>query len=167
VCAFAGLGEPATKNLIEKTAKRSHFHCIATLASTVPNTPTSDEVLWRNDPSIRMENIMRRRVMMILASAVLAGSLLATGAQAQGGGDFGRGMGGFGGGHVGGLGVGHVGGLGGDYVDCFGAGRMAHVDQGHLGVEGVISSAAAFTTTASVAHTIRRTAHRTPAPTEW
>jgi hypothetical protein len=70
---------------------------------------------------------------MILASAALAGSLLGTGAQAQGGGNFGRGMG-FGGGHVGGLGVGRVGGLGGDHVDGFGAGRMAHVDQGHLGV---------------------------------
>jgi hypothetical protein len=84
---------------------------------------------------------MRRRVMMILASAVLAGSLLATGAQAKGGGGFGMdgfsgghfggSIGGFAGGHVADIGEGHMGGLGADHVE--GAGRMAHVDQGHLG----------------------------------
>jgi hypothetical protein len=48
--------------------------------------------------------------MMILASAVLAGSLLATGAQARGGGGGHMG-GGFGGGHMdGGFGDGHMGG---------------------------------------------------------
>ncbi|MDE5451793.1 hypothetical protein GWE18_02740 [Bradyrhizobium sp. CSA112] len=53
---------------------------------------------------------MRGRVMMILASAVLAGSLLATGAQARGGGGGHMG-GGFGGGHMdGGFGGGHMGG---------------------------------------------------------
>ena len=140
------------KNLIEKAAKRSHLHCIATLTSTALNTPMSDKVLRRNDPSNQMENIMRRRAMMILASAVLAGSLLATGAQARGGGGGGGGhggggMGGFGGahigagvgdiggGHMGGLGVGRIGGLGGDHVDGgVTAGRMAHVDAGHLRV---------------------------------
>jgi len=139
------------KHLVEKTAKRSHLHSIATLASTVLNTPISDKVLRRSNPSNQMENIMKRRVMMILASAVLAGSLLATGAQARGGGgggghggggmggfgggDIGAGVGDIGGGHMGGLGgVGRIGGLGGDHVDGVSAGRMAHVDQGHLGI---------------------------------
>jgi hypothetical protein len=150
VCVFVGLGAPVMKNLVEKTVKRSHLHCIATLTSTVLNTPMSDKVLRRNNPSNQMENIMKRRATMILASAVLAGSLLATGAQARGGGGggggHGGGFGGFGGGHVGasvggfdgghmaGLGVGHIGGLGGDRVDSVGAGRMAHVDTGHLGI---------------------------------
>jgi hypothetical protein len=59
--------------------------------------------------------------MMVLASAVLAGSLLATGAQARGGGGGGGGhMGGFGGGHMGGFGGGHVGGLGGAHMAHFG-----------------------------------------------
>lgn len=138
VCAFVGPGAPGRNNLVENTAKRSHLHCIATLESTLLNTPMSDKVLWRNIPSIQMENIMRRRVMMILASAVLASSLLATGAQARGGGGgmggFGGGhAGGFGGAHVGGLGGGRIGGLGANHVDGFGGGRLAHVDQGHLG----------------------------------
>jgi len=51
--------------------------------------------------------------MMILASAVLAGSLLATGAQARGGGGGGH-MGGFAGGHIGGFGGAHVAGMGRD-----------------------------------------------------
>lgn len=64
---------------------------------------------------------MRRRVMMVLASAALAGSLLATDAQARGGGGHGGGggvghMGGFGGARVGGFGGAHVGGIGGRYV---------------------------------------------------
>jgi hypothetical protein len=65
-----------------------------------------------------MENDMRGRVMMVLASALIAGSLLATDAQARGGGGGGHGgggggghMGGFGGGHMGGFGGGHIGGL--------------------------------------------------------
>jgi hypothetical protein len=69
---------------------------------------------------------MRGRVMMVLASAVLAGSLLATGAQARGGGGGGHGGGGGGGGHMGGFGGGHIGG--------FGAGHMAHVGHEHFGV---------------------------------
>src|ERR1700676_3951242 len=48
VCAFVGLRAPVMKNLVEKTAQRSHLHCIATLASTVLNTPMSDKVLRRN-----------------------------------------------------------------------------------------------------------------------
>jgi hypothetical protein len=72
--------------------------------------------------------------MMILASAVLAGSLLATGAQARGGGGGGGGHmgGGFGGGHMGGFGGGHIGGFGGDArVGGLGAGHLAHA--GHEG----------------------------------
>jgi hypothetical protein len=34
------------------------------------------KVLWRNNPSIQIEKITRRRVMMILASAVLASKLM-------------------------------------------------------------------------------------------
>jgi uncharacterized protein YodC (DUF2158 family) len=67
---------------------------------------------------------MRRRVMMVLASAALAGSLLATDAQARGGGGHVGGgvahMGGFGGAHigarVGGFGGVRVGGIGGRYT---------------------------------------------------
>ena len=68
---------------------------------------------------------MRRRVMMVLASAALVGSLLATDAQARGGGGHGGGgggahMGGFGGAHigarVGGFGGARVGGIGGRYT---------------------------------------------------
>jgi hypothetical protein len=84
--------------------------------------------------------------MMILASAVLAGSLVATGAQARGGGGGGHGggggghggfggghMGGFGGAHIGGLGAGRVGGFGGGHVGGFDAGRVAHADHAHFG----------------------------------
>ena len=68
---------------------------------------------------------MRRRVMMVLAIAALAGSLLAPDAQARGGGGHGGGgaaghMGGFGGAHsgarVGGFGGARVGGIGGRYM---------------------------------------------------
>ena len=52
VCAFVGLGAPVVKNLVEIAAKRSHLHCIATLASTLLSTSMSDKILWRNDPSI-------------------------------------------------------------------------------------------------------------------
>jgi hypothetical protein len=62
---------------------------------------------------------------MLLASAVLAGSLLVTGAQARGGGGGGGHMGGgFGGGHVGSFGGG------------VGAGLMAHANHEHFGVGG-------------------------------
>jgi hypothetical protein len=84
---------------------------------------------------------------MMLATAVLAGSLLATGAQARGGGGGGGhgggGMGGgFGGGHMGGFGGGHMGGFGGGRVGALGAGiaaggagahLMAHADRGRFG----------------------------------
>jgi uncharacterized protein YodC (DUF2158 family) len=56
---------------------------------------------------------MRRRVMMVVASAALAGSLLATDAQARGGGGHG---GGGGAGHTSGFGGARVGGIGGRYV---------------------------------------------------
>jgi hypothetical protein len=59
---------------------------------------------------------MRGRMMMVLASAALAGSLLATDAQARGGGGHGGGgggdhMGGFGGAHMGGFDGGHMAGI--------------------------------------------------------
>ena len=80
---------------------------------------------------------MRGRAMMILASALLAGSLMATGAQARGGGGGGGGhmggMGGFGGSHMGGFGGGHIGGLGGGHVGGLGADHMAHMDHDHFG----------------------------------
>jgi hypothetical protein len=65
-----------------------------------------------------------KRTMIVLATALLAGSLLATGAQARGGGGghmggFGGGghMGSFGGGgHMGGFGGGHIGGFGGSHI---------------------------------------------------
>lgn len=64
---------------------------------------------------------MRRRVMMVLASAVLVGSLQATDAQARGGGGHGgrvgeAHMGGFGGAHVADFGGARVGGIGGRYT---------------------------------------------------
>src|ERR1700709_1345504 len=85
-----------------------------------------------------MENVMRGRVMMVLANAVLAGSLLATGAQARGGGGGGGGggghMGGFGGGHMGGFGSARIGGLGEGQVGGIGAGQVAHFGHEHLGI---------------------------------
>ena len=77
--------------------------------------------------------------MMILASAVLAGSLLATDAQARGGGGGGGGHGGGGGGgHMGGFGGGHMGGFGGGHIagmhrDHFGYGRRHFVRGGLYG----------------------------------
>src|SRR5713226_4591812 len=68
-----------------------------------------------------------RRTMMVLATALLAGSLLATGAQAHGGG------GGGGAGSMGGFGGGHVGGLGGGHMAGFGGGRMAGMGRDHYG----------------------------------
>jgi uncharacterized protein YodC (DUF2158 family) len=67
---------------------------------------------------------MRRRLMVVLAGAALVGSLLATDAQARGGGGHGGGavghIGGFGGAHigarVGGFGGARVGGIGGRYM---------------------------------------------------
>jgi uncharacterized protein YodC (DUF2158 family) len=76
---------------------------------------------------------MRRRVMMVLASAALAGSLLATDAQARGGGHGGgRGvghMGGFGGAHIGA----RVGGFGGARVGGVGGRYMAGIPRGAVG----------------------------------
>ena len=78
---------------------------------------------------------MRRRVMMVLASAALAGGLLATDAQARGGGGHGGGrgvghMGGFGGAHigarVGGFGGARVGGIGGRYVAGISRGAVGY-----------------------------------------
>src|ERR1700730_13018306 len=80
---------------------------------------------------------MRGRVMMILASAVLAGSLLATDAQARGGGGGGgHGGGGGGRGHMGGFGGGHMRGFGGGHIGGFGGGRVAGFRGGHFGYRG-------------------------------
>jgi uncharacterized protein YodC (DUF2158 family) len=77
---------------------------------------------------------MRRRVMMVLASAALAGSLLATDAQARGAGGRGGGggvahMGGFGGARIGA----RVGGFGGARVGGIGARYMAGIPRGTVG----------------------------------
>ena len=74
---------------------------------------------------------MRGRVIMILATAALAGSLLATDAQARGGGHGGGG--GFGGGHMGGFGGAHIGGFGGSHIGGFGGGHMAGLRGDHFG----------------------------------
>jgi hypothetical protein len=111
---------------------------------------------------------MRGRVMMILASAVLAGSLLATDAQARGGG----------------------GGGGGDMVvaEATWAAALAEAisvasaeaasgdwaavtwqacAESTLAVDGAISLAAVFTIMAWVAPITRHTPGPTPATTEW
>ena len=64
---------------------------------------------------------MTGRMTMILASAVLAGTLFATGAQARGGGGH---MGGGGGAHMGGFGGAHMGGFGGAHMAGFGGGHV-------------------------------------------
>ena len=113
-----------------------------------------------------MENVMRGRVMMILASAVLAGSLACHGRTGPGRRwrwwtwrRFWRlwrrsrrcHMGGFGGGHMAGFGVGHIGGLGGATSAALAqvAWRMSATSTSAS--DGAIS-AAAFTTMASIAH---------------
>jgi hypothetical protein len=111
-------------NLVETAHEHSHLHFIAT--STLLAKTSRRQALWRKDPPISMENVMRTRVMMILASAVLAGSLLATGAQARGGGGGGHGGGGFGGGHMGG-------GFGGGHMGGFGGGRMGGMGRDRFG----------------------------------
>jgi hypothetical protein len=116
--------------------QHSYLPSIATAALVLlRHMPASDPVLWRKSPPIQMENVMRGRVMMILASAVLAGSLVATGAQARGGGGGGggHGGGGFGGGHMGGFGGAHMGGFGDGRIGGFGGGAMAHVGHDHFG----------------------------------
>jgi hypothetical protein len=106
-------------NLVETRNQHSHLRFIATLAAPCRDSQAFDKVA-DNPAHSRgdMEKMMRGRVMMILASALLAGSLVATGAQARGGG--GGGHGGFGGGHMGGFGGGHMTQMGHDH---FGAGR--------------------------------------------
>jgi uncharacterized protein YodC (DUF2158 family) len=77
---------------------------------------------------------MRWRVMMVLASAALAGSLLATDAQARGGGAHGSG-GGVG--HMGGFARAHIGarvaGFGGAHVGSFGGHYMEGIPRGAVG----------------------------------
>lgn len=85
---------------------------------------------------------MRRRVMMVLASAALAGSLLATDAQARGGGGrmggFSRGfigarLGGFRGASTGGVDQGRIGGFRWARTEGFAGGHMAGIRRGSLG----------------------------------
>jgi len=72
---------------------------------------------------------MRRRVVMVLASAALAGSLLGTAAQARGGGAH---MGGFNGTHI----IAHVGGFGGARSGArmggFSGGRVGGIGGGYV-----------------------------------
>jgi hypothetical protein len=65
---------------------------------------------------------MRLRMMKVLASAALAGSLLATDAQARGGGGHGSGGGG-----------GHLSGFGGAHMGGFDGGHMAGIHRGYFG----------------------------------
>jgi uncharacterized protein YodC (DUF2158 family) len=96
-------------------------------------------------PPIAEEDVMRARVMMVLATAALVGSLLAAGAQARGGGHGGRGggghMGGFGahiGTHAGHFGRAHIGAhasrFGGARTGGFGGGDLAGLRRARFGV---------------------------------
>jgi hypothetical protein len=71
---------------------------------------------------------MRGRMMMVLASAALSGSLLAADAQARGGGGHGGG-----GGHLGGFGGARVSGFGGARMGGFSEGHMAGIHRGYFG----------------------------------
>jgi uncharacterized protein YodC (DUF2158 family) len=115
-------------NLVEATSRFSHFQCIATSAFAGARRRRTRPPV-RTAPSIPKENVMRRRLMVVLAGAALVGSLLATDAQARGGGGHGGGghggggvahAGRFGGAHIGaraeGIAGRHVGGIGGRYM---------------------------------------------------
>jgi hypothetical protein len=116
-------------NLVETTNTRFHLKSIATLAVALLGRQRLATTCGGKSAH-PMENVMIGRVMMILASAILAGSLLATGAQARGGG----GGGGGGGGHMGGgFGGGHMGGFGGGHMGGFGGGRMGGLGRDHVG----------------------------------
>jgi len=69
---------------------------------------------------------MRRQLMMVLATAALAGSFLATGAQARGGGAH---MGRFGGAHI----IAHVDGFGRARIGGLGGGYVAGIPRGDIG----------------------------------
>src|ERR1700745_2886026 len=91
------------------------FEYIATPAFTSLRRAGANEGPMAERPPILWRTMMKGRLMMALATALLAGSLVATGAQARGGGGGGHG-GGFGGGHMGGFGAGHMGGFGGGHM---------------------------------------------------
>jgi uncharacterized protein YodC (DUF2158 family) len=110
-------------NLVEATNRFSHFQSIATSAFALLGHASVGQGPVRTAPSIPKENVMRRRVMVVLAGAALVGSLLATDAQARGGG--GGGVGHIGGARVGGFGGARVGGIGGRY--------MAGISRGAVG----------------------------------
>jgi hypothetical protein len=101
---------------------------------------------WAERP-FQWRKIMKGRWMMVLATALLAGSLVATGAQARGGGGGGGGHGGgfgggFGGAHMGSFGGAGIGGFDGGHMGAFsgarigssGMGRVAGIDWGHVGM---------------------------------
>jgi hypothetical protein len=124
-------------NLVEKRTRHSHFQFITMLAFASRGHAGTREDLWRIIRHPQKENVMRGRAIMILASVLLAGSLLATGAEARGGGGGGGHGGGFGGGHMGGFGGGHIGGfggggLGGARIAGMGASHFAHVGHEHF-----------------------------------
>jgi hypothetical protein len=122
------------RNLVEMTDQHSHLQSIATLAVSLLGHAGVRQGFVPDDtaPSSRdMENMMKGSLMMILASALLAGSLVATDAQARGGGG---GHGGFGGGHMGGFGGGHIGGFGVARIGSLGTGRMAQMGHDRFGV---------------------------------
>jgi len=121
---------------MEAADKKSHLQPIATLAFVLLGRTNIFPVAER--PPIPIgENIMRGRLITILATAMLVGTLAVTGAQARGGGGGGGGGhgGGFGGGHMGGgFAGGHMGGFGSGRIGGFGGGRMAHVGHEHFGI---------------------------------
>src|SRR6267378_2448904 len=92
---------------------------------------------WRMAPSTPKENVMRRQVILVLASAALAGSLLATDAQARGGGGY---RGGGVAGHMGGRGGAHfgprAGGFGGARVEGIGGRYITGISRGAVGYAG-------------------------------
>jgi len=131
-------------NLVETPNIHSHLQGIATLAFALLAMPPSIPVA--DGPPTKKENIMRGRVMMVLATALLAGSLVATAAQARGGGGGGGGHGGggfggggghmgggFGGGHMGGFGGAHIGGLGGAHIGGLGGAHFGAMGGEHFG----------------------------------
>lgn len=119
--------------LVESVDKTSHLQAIATLASVMLRGANIFPVAAR--PPIPIgETIMRGRLITILATAMLVGTLAVTGAQARGGGGGGGHGGGFGGGHVGGgFAGGHMGGFGGGHIGGFGGGRIGGFGEGHAG----------------------------------
>jgi hypothetical protein len=131
-----------TENLMGTADENSHlrvYHDVGVCLAKTRQRMT--KVLWRNARPFQWRKIMKGRWMMVLATALLAGSLAATGAQARGGGGGGGGGGGhgggFGGGHMGGFGGGHMGGIGGGRMGGFGGTHMGGFGGAHIGSTGM------------------------------